>query len=413
MGKIRKLKQSEMGTFADILMDAFPGMDLKGEEGRKKLVAWMKALHSKESNSTVLGHFNNGRMDGGMRYLDFDMTFLDVPVKAGGVGIVGVSLTDKKKHVAKDMITEFIRYYEKRKAYVTLLYPFRPDFYRRMGYGMSTPVYHYRVETGALPDRGNRDNVRFLTLKDADKVYKFQKEYCEKHNGMITMRKYEVNRFLKSQMKALGVFRNKRLEAIAFFKFSKASKDTFIKNDIDMLLMETSGPAALLDLFSFLYVQKDQIDAVKFIMQDNSLAYVLGDPRGAEHEIVEPVNHLCGKWGLGIMIRITEPEKFLQQLKEHNFNNENLSIRFIIHDDFLDREHDFTLTVKNGKIAKKSKPDCVVIMDTPEFSSMLSGAVTFRDLYNMGGAEISDEKFADNVSRVFYFHQKPVCETQF
>lgn len=413
MGNIRKLKKSEFGTFADMLLDAFPGMDLKGEEGKKKLIAWFTDLHKKGSNSFALGHFENGKMTGGMRYIDFKMTFLDRHINAGGLGIVAVGLLDKKKHVARDMVRAFIDYYEKKNTYVTLLYPFRPDFYRRMGYGLSTPIYNHRINTAAIPDRGNKDNVRFLTIKDAEAMLDCHNTFVDANNGMIRMNLNEMTRILKGPYKIIASFRKKKLGAFAVFNFKKVSDTTFIKNDINVLLMTSNDPDCLMDLFSFFHVQKDQAEAVRIMKQEHSLIYTLIDPRGAEGEVIEPVSHICGKWGMGIMIRITQPEKFLRQLAKHNFNNSNLSIRFNINDDFLSRKHDFTITMKNGYISKNTKPQCTVNIDTAEFSSMLSGAVTFRELYDKGAAQVNDRRYADEVSRTFFYHQKPVCETQF
>ena len=86
-----------------------------------------------------------------MRLFDFRMTLHETAVSIGGVGGVAVDLAHKKQKVARDMILFFLRHYREKGAALTTLHPFRPDFYRQMGFGHGTKMNQYRVKPASLP----------------------------------------------------------------------------------------------------------------------------------------------------------------------------------------------------------------------------------------------------------------------
>jgi predicted acetyltransferase len=49
------------------------------------------------------------------------------------------------------MMLYFLRHYREQGAPLVALYPFRPDFYRQMGFGYGTKMDQHRVKPSALP----------------------------------------------------------------------------------------------------------------------------------------------------------------------------------------------------------------------------------------------------------------------
>jgi hypothetical protein len=57
--------------------------------------------------------------------------------------------------------------------------------------------------------------------------------------------------------------------------------------------------------------------------------------------------------------------------------------------------------------------DVAITLDVAEFSSMVVGAVGFKQLYDYGLAHISDDAYIDVVQRLFQAEQKSLCMTRF
>jgi predicted acetyltransferase len=91
-------------------------------------------------------------------------------------------------------------------------------------------------------------------------------------------------------------------------------------------------------------------------------------------------------------------------------------MRLNIHDSFI-KENDGSIIVyiDNGhaRVEENGEYDVSVDMDISDFSSLVIGAVSFKSLLRYGAANISDEKYADIVDRIFRMSGKPVCYTSF
>ena len=74
------------------------------------------------------------------------MTLFDQQVDIGGVGLISVDLLHKKEHVAKNIMKAFHNHYRSQGVTLTALYPFRPDFYVKMGYGLGKKMNQYKFK---------------------------------------------------------------------------------------------------------------------------------------------------------------------------------------------------------------------------------------------------------------------------
>ena len=71
--------------------------------------------------------------------------------------------------------------------------------------------------------------------------------------------------------------------------------------------------------------------------------------------------------------------------------------------------------VENGRaeLNPNVQPTVEIDLDIAEFSSLITGATTFRQLLAYGLAEISDTTYADTIHQMFYTPDKPICHTAF
>ena len=99
-----------------------------------------------------------------MRVYDFRMCVRGcAQLFTGGVGSVAVGLENKAaRRRARSHPRVRARVSRERGAALAVLYPFRPDFYGKLGSGYGAKLNAYRIALDALPGDGAREFVRAL-----------------------------------------------------------------------------------------------------------------------------------------------------------------------------------------------------------------------------------------------------------
>ncbi|MGE5703169.1 MAG: GNAT family N-acetyltransferase, partial [Clostridia bacterium] len=144
MREIREIGLESVDQLVGLAANAYPGRNFFSEQARQALKERFATSMKEDEMCRHYGMFSGKKMIGGMKFFDFDMTLLSVPVKAGGLGLVCVDLLRKKEKVAKDMLQYYLHHYRDRGVHLAILYPFRVDFYRQMGFGAGTKMNQYR-----------------------------------------------------------------------------------------------------------------------------------------------------------------------------------------------------------------------------------------------------------------------------
>ena len=141
MYSIKKLDNSQIIDLAKIRANSFTAISLPLEKH-----AEIMNNQNEYDFINFYGLFNEENLIGGMRLHDFKMNLLNQKIFAGGVGSVAVDLLHKKEKVALEIIKFFIYHYKERGASMALLYPFRPDFYKKMGFGFGTSINQFKIK---------------------------------------------------------------------------------------------------------------------------------------------------------------------------------------------------------------------------------------------------------------------------
>lgn len=142
MRAIREVREDELSELARITIEAFPGMKVESQEARDRMMERLVKV-MKEPIVHFFGVYDDEEMVGVMRCYDFTMKLHGTRMLVGGLGGVAVDLRHKKEHVAADMVRYYLDFYRRKGAALTALYPFRPDFYRRMGFGYGVKMNRY------------------------------------------------------------------------------------------------------------------------------------------------------------------------------------------------------------------------------------------------------------------------------
>lgn len=416
VNKIKKIPQKDMDDFTTIAVNAYPGMKIVTDEEKRKLKRRLIKIDKEDPVASTYGVYRRGRLVGGAKFFDFTMTLFSTKTMVGGIGFVAVDLAHKKEKVARELMLDFLHHYRKKGACLTALYPFRPDFYKKMGFGYGTKMNHYRIKPSSLPTWGTKAHISFLTRKDRRALTDCYNRYVDLTHGMMRKCKFEIMRFDRPNVKVIGYKKGRKILGYIAFEFKPYKKDNFISNDLGIIEFIYENRNVLSELVTFLRTQADQVNHILYNSQDDNFHYLLSDPRHALENLQHPLSHETNMQGLGIMYRIIDTKSIFRILKNHNFGSQNCGLKLTISDSFLpENEGSYIIHFTDGKARLKKAADYEVEiqLDVSDFSSLLLGVVDFKSLYNYGAAEISRIKYIDTVNRIFLAEKKPVCTTQF
>ena len=415
MSEIRALAPDDFLPLARIFADAYPGLKIVSEEDRSKLSERALQLHQEEPTAQYHGLFRQGQLQGIMLLFDFSMNFLQTRISAGGVGQVAVALPHKKEHVAKKMIRYFLRYYRDQGTPLAALYPFRPDFYRSMGFGYGTKINQYRIKPASLPRGPSKAHVRYLTEADRAALVACYQRFADRTHGMMDKSEREVTRlFSAPQHRILGYERDGRIEGYMVFTFQEG--DSFILNDIQIRELIYENPESLAELLTFLHSQADQIRLVIVNTQDEYFHFLPNDPRNDSQRLIPDVYHETNAQGVGLMYRVIDVPLIFDMLQERDFGGQTCTLKLTVRDTYLpENDGSILLRFVDGRAQRihSGQPDLQIHLDVAEFSSLLAGTVDFSSLLRYGLAQISDPAYADTVNRLFAVECKPMCTTSF
>jgi len=412
MYSIIKLQDNELRNLIKIFLNAYPGIPMSFEEYEEKIFE-----QNDYSHINFYGVYDNDRLIGGMRLHDFKMTLLQQKITAGGVGSVAVDLLFKKEKVAYEMIKFFLYHFREKGASMALLYPFNPEFYKKMGFGFGTSMNQFRVRPKDLPKGYSKKNIKHLTIDDSEAMCKFYNRMAGKTNGLIEKCTKEFQSLFKDESnKIFGYKVDDEILGYIIFRFKKGNIDSFLVNDIFISEILFENSEVFIELMTFLNSQNDQIRYIIFNTQDENYRFALKDPRNNSNRLLSSVYHECSTQGTGIMYRVINIPKLFHDLRDHNFNNQSCKLKLKINDTFMEENNkSFIIHFNNGKAicSDEAEYEVELSIDIADFSSLIACVVDLKSLYRYGMVKLSREDYLNKLNTIFSSDEKPKCLTAF
>ena len=413
---IRKIPGKDLDRYVDIVANAYPGFKIVTPDDRAKLKQRLTNLRA-DPTIEVYGVYRGRELIGGMCTYGFTMNLFSVPTLVGGVGLVAVDLLHKKERACRDMISFFVDLYRKKNAALVALYPFRPDFYRMMGFGYGTKSSFYKVSPGDLPRGDSKRHVRFLGAADRQAFTECAHRYFLGHHGMFEMKKHEVDAFFSNPEVKTVVYKDgRRISGYLSFTFKRAGENNLLRNDMVVRQLVYENEVVLSELLTFLHTQLDQIHRVFFSTQDEFFHFLPRDPKDGSDDIIPLLAHQTNTQGIGIMYRIIDIRRAFQLLKHHTFGSQNYRLGIVLHDGYTGKEEDsLTVEFRDGHPALKKgmESDVRIDLNVADFSSLFVGAVDYDNLQRYGLSRISDRSQVDTVTNTFRVVARPICHSLF
>ncbi len=416
MRHVRELTPEELEESLTLSANAYPGLELASRVNRVRYRERVSQL-DQDQDTHFYGLFEEGEMRGVMRWHDFTMNLFGEPTLVGGLGGVAVDLLHKKEKIAADMVRAFLDHYRKAGAALTALYPFRPDFYRRMGFGYGTPTHFHHFLPASLPTGASKTNLGYLGKEDRQRIHDCYHRYFRHTHGIMARKlPYWDHIFNEATIQVVGVDQGSRLAGYVAFSFDKGKQDNFLSNTLHIreLVYETAGD--LEKLLTFLHTQADQVEAISYNTQDEDFFYLLQDPRQVTGAILpKTIAHETSARGLGIMYRVLDVDRLFEVLEKHNFGGVSCRLRITLTDSFLPDNagsYDIDFVAGKARPAAGAPAEVSLSVDVAEFSALVIGAVKLEKLVEYGLATLSDEAYIERLGLLFN-GPKPICLTSF
>jgi predicted acetyltransferase len=417
---VRRLEPDEVVALAPVIArlhaDAYPIMRVTTDAAFEVLVERARESATDPERAQWVVAERDGEVVGLEHLYDFTMNVRGRDAFTGGVGGVAVSLAHKRRGVARALIAWYLEHYRARGAPFAALYPFRLDFYRKLGFGYGAPVYRYRFAPATLRADGADGRVRVLGEADADAVQHCYERLRTTTHGLMTRITRSVVRTLADrEITMVGVERDGVLRGFMQTTVRLPGDET-LRNRDELVVRDlfAEDHAALAALIGYLRAQSDQFARVRIESGDPALFLASDDPRdGSDLAVSPPAVHRVAEAGLGIMYRIVDLDAALAYvLPEHD----TFALRLDVRDDVLPRNsgaHTFRFAAAGTVRDDAAAPDATLAIGIGDLSSAVMGSLRVRDLVRYGRASVEPASRIAQIDAAFRTDTPPQCATRF
>ena len=363
------------------------------------------------------GMFDNDELVAVMRLFDFETNLFGKIVKTSGIGFLGVSLLHKKKKVARDMLKFYEEHYRERNMPIGSLLPFRPDFYKKMGYGFGTKINKLNLPAERFPIDLSKPDIRKIQASDFEKIHDCHDSFVMNNHGMNRKLYYEKIQMLKEKnQKIVGIYdEDENIKGYTMFEFYNGKSDNYTINNIAIKELIYDSSDTLRQLLGFYRKQEDQVQYISLVTSDEAFHFLFDDPRNDTLNYI-PFGYLeSNTQGIGMMYKIFDVEMAFRQCEHRNYNNQDINIKLVVEDAFIDKNiSELTLGFVNGKVNfDVNNHDVEIKLSISDFSSLFMGVISPSQLYRLGLIEIEDKNQLYRLDLLFYNNQKPQTNTDF
>lgn len=299
--RVRTAREQDIDALLSIHFAVFP--DGRGREARRRNFCdnprgSLEDLHVAEVGGRVVGHgflFGMETWVGGR------------PVGVGGVASIGVAPEARRAGIAHALIAHLLQKMRARGTPLSMLYPFRHDFYRKLGWGLTSAMHRYRLRPAALPLYPERGRVRPADPADLGALRRCYERAAARGTGLLTRSEPVWQAMLSPDVVRVAVVPadepSRAIDGYVMYRMLPEVGTQAI--DLEVVEMVAVTDTARFALLGFLSSQRDQIARVHVAQPaDDSLLPILSDPRGPSGELVRGLLMITADLVVGAMTRI-------------------------------------------------------------------------------------------------------------
>lgn len=399
-------------ALAALMAEAYPVMGLDSAEALARLADRIERTAEDPQMHSIVAE-EDGALVGAMRLYDFTMNARGRDVEAGGVGAVAVARTHKRRGIARALVRAFLEHYRERRAPFAALHAFRPDFYRRLGFGYGTPLHRFSFAPAALPSRRARATVRALGAADVDAVYASSERVRRTTHGLFAKLIAPLRVALEDpSQRWIGAERDGVLRGFAATAVELGPKQTQNRNALVVRELAAEDDDAQDALFGYLHGQRDAFARIVVESQDPAFFLAAADPRdGSDRIVAPPAAHRVAETGLAVMYRLVDVEAAFATLPP--------AFPFVLRVELDDPWYAPTAGARtfafgpDGVRATDAAHDAVLRVGSADAASLLVGSLALGDLLRYRLAAVEPASATAQVARLFAVERPPQCTARF
>ena len=421
--EVRTVSGDLIEEYLTIYLNAYPAFKNIGDEGRSKYRARYLDSMKNDRNINFCGLFENGQLIALAKLIDFSMNAFGKMIPATGLMSLAVHPMHKKKGAGLDMVRFFEKYTVDSGASVSMLLPFRIDFYRKMGYGYGSKLEEYRIPTVNLPECRDTSMIEFLGSDDLPRILECQAAFASRNHGMLLKFEDEIRDMASdSDSRRIGYVQDGKLRGYMIYEFVCESDVNYTLNRIEVKEFAYEDGKVLQTLLGFLRNQSDLARTVVIRTGEEDFYHILPSAQDTSENYIDFGFLQTNIGAIGTMYKIVDLEGFITASSHRKFIPVNLSTGFDYYDELAHSEKTFNIafeTDESGKTARwhvipKDAPcDARVKCNLADLSALLMGSCRLASLLRLGGAEISDDAYADMLDSLLCCKQKPWTNTDY
>jgi len=276
-----------------------------------------------------------------------------------------------------------------RGTALSLLYPFRHAFYRRIGYGAVAEVKRLRVPPAALPGRDALGEVRAASPDDLLLARRCYQRVAERSTGLLSRREPVWRATLFPEGRHAVVVPNQHGEVSGYALYAYLSPPDGLPQELDVVELIAETDAARLALLGFFRRQRDQAPYVRLVLDARDpLAIFCDEPRAPTTDAIRSLIAIAGEVGVGAMLRIVDVPA---ALAGRGFAADGALTLRIADAELLGGATTGTLRVARGRgVLGPERHGPSLTTDASTFAQIYAGAVSATQAARYGRADASD-----------------------
>lgn len=420
---IRSLTVEDLPAHTEIYLHAYPANKSMSKECYNKY--YNRNLQSLQEYEHVnfYGLFEDGVLIGIMKLIDFDINLFGEMKKSTGLMSLGVHPLHKKKGAAKEMMKFFEKYTVESGGLVSMLLPFRIDYYRKMGYGYGTKLDEYRIPTLQLPKHKDLSKLRFIKKDELNKVLLCHSDFVKKYHGAVQKFEEEIRDMVNDEeTRRIGYFEGEELKGYVAFDLVSESEVNYTLNRIEVTELIYSDGEVLRALLGGLRMQSDLAQNLVIRTGEADFYHLLDSPQDISGNYINYGFIQTNLSAVGNMYKIPDVKNFIENTQNRKFPLDNLKIGFSLNNEFKATTERFSISFIRDNNEKYSNwsysedlkdADVEIKCNLADLSSLLMGSADMAPLVRMGVVSLSHENETDRLDRLFHYNQRPFTNTDY
>jgi predicted acetyltransferase len=179
---VRPADRGDIQEVAALWCEAFPGRRTVAERARMLEMGGQYG----GLETVLVARAADGSLSGACKIYRMTQRVTGVPMPMMGLAAVAVAPRARRRGLGARLCRHAMEAARTRGDLLSVLYPFRPDFYERLGWGLVGELHEYRFDAASLPRYDEARHVRpARDAADADAIATCYARVARRSNGPI------------------------------------------------------------------------------------------------------------------------------------------------------------------------------------------------------------------------------------